>query len=41
MEMLGGGGHQAGAAAQLEGVTIDEAINMLKEKIEIYLKEKD
>ncbi len=41
MEMLGGGGHQAGAAAQLEGVTMDEAINMLKEKIEIYLKEKD
>ena len=41
MEMLGGVGHQAGAAAQLEGVTIDEAINMLKEKIEIYLKEKD
>lgn len=41
MEMLGGGGHQAGAAAQLEGVTIDEAINMLKEKIEIYLEEKE
>lgn len=41
MEMLGGGGHQAGAAAQLEGVTIDEAINMLKEKINIYLEEKD
>lgn len=41
MEMLGGGGHQAGAAAQLEGVTIDEAINMLKEKIDIYIKEKE
>ncbi len=40
MEKLGGGGHQAGAAAQLEGVTIDEAIEMLKKKIEEYLEEK-
>ncbi len=41
MEKLGGGGHQAGAAAQLEGVTIDEAIEMLKKKIEEYLEEKN
>ncbi|MDO5388812.1 MAG: DHH family phosphoesterase [Clostridia bacterium] len=41
MEMLGGGGHQAGAAAQLENVTMDEAIALLKEKIEEYLKEKN
>lgn len=41
MEMLGGGGHQAGAAAQLEGVTIDEAIEVLKEKIQKYLEEND
>ncbi len=41
MEKLGGGGHQAGAAAQLEGVTIDEAIEMLKQKIEEYLEEKN
>lgn len=39
MEMLGGGGHQAGAAAQLENMTIDEAIDLLKEKIEKYLEE--
>ncbi len=39
METLGGGGHQAGAAVQLEGVTIDEAIDLLKEKIDKYLEE--
>lgn len=41
MEKLGGGGHQAGAAAQLEGVTMDEAIKLLKEKIEEYLEESE
>ncbi len=39
MEKLGGGGHQAGAAAQLDNVTIGEAINILKETIEIYIEE--
>ncbi|MDO4301301.1 MAG: DHH family phosphoesterase [Clostridia bacterium] len=41
MEKLGGGGHQAGAAAQLENVTMEEAIEILKEKIEEYLKENE
>lgn len=41
MEKLGGGGHQAGAAAQLDGVDIDEAIALLKEKIEEYLEENE
>lgn len=39
MEKLGGGGHQAGAAAQLSNVTINEAVDLLKEKIDEYLKE--
>ena len=41
MEKLGGGGHQAGAAAQLEGVTMEEAVNLLKEKIEEYIEESE
>ena len=41
MEKLGGGGHQSGAAAQLENVTIDEAIEILKEKIDEYLEESE
>ncbi len=40
MEMLGGGGHQAGAAAQLENTTMEEAISLLKETIEKYMKER-
>lgn len=33
MEKMGGGGHFAGAAVQLRGVTINEAVEQLKEKI--------
>lgn len=40
MEKLGGGGHQAGAAAQIENVTMDEAIEILKKAIEEYLEER-
>lgn len=40
MEKLGGGGHQAGAAAQISNVTIEEAIDLLKQKIEQFLREK-
>lgn len=39
MEKLGGGGHQAGAAAQISGVSMEEAIDKLKEVITEYLKE--
>jgi c-di-AMP phosphodiesterase-like protein len=39
MEKLGGGGHQAGAAAQLRDTTIDEARTLLLEKIDEYLEE--
>ena len=39
MEDLGGGGHLTSAAAQLLGVTIDEAETMLIEAIDKYLKE--
>ena len=39
MEKLGGGGHQAGAAAQLQNATIAEAIETLKETIEQYIEE--
>lgn len=39
MEKLGGGGHQAGAAAQIENVSIEEARDMLERKIEEYIKE--
>ncbi len=38
MEKLGGGGHQAGAAAQVPDTTIEEIIAILKEKIEEYLR---
>lgn len=41
MEMLGGGGHQTGAATQIDNVSIDEAIEILKEKINEYLEEKE
>ncbi len=39
MEKMGGGGHQAGAAAQLKNVTVSEAIGILKENIEMYIEE--
>jgi c-di-AMP phosphodiesterase-like protein len=39
MEKLGGGGHQTGAAAQLSGMSIDSAIELLEEKIDEYLEE--
>ncbi len=39
MEKLGGGGHQAGAAAQLKDVTIAQAIEIIKETIEQYIEE--
>ena len=34
MELLGGGGHQTMAAAQLEGETFENALNMLKNAID-------
>ena len=37
MEKLGGGGHHSMAAAQLSGVTPEEAFALLKEKIDEYL----
>lgn len=39
MEKLGGGGHQAGAAAQLGNMNIYDAVDLLKEKIEEYMEE--
>ncbi len=39
MEQLGGGGHHSMAAAQLTDVTPREAFDLLKEKIDDYLKE--
>ena len=39
MEKLGGGGHQAGAAAQLENVSMEEARELLESKIEEYIEE--
>ena len=42
MEKLGGGGHQTMAAAQLEGVTCDEAAEKLKAVIdELHLEEQE
>lgn len=38
MEHLGGGGHRAVAGAQLEGVTIDQAKNMVKQVIDEMLE---
>ncbi|MGE7623382.1 DHH family phosphoesterase [Viridibacillus sp. NPDC096237] len=38
MEELGGGGHLTNAACQIDVTTIDEAINMLKEAIEVVLE---
>ncbi len=39
MEKLGGGGHQTGAAAQINNIDLKAATKLLKEKIEEYLKE--
>lgn len=39
MEKLGGGGHQAGAAAQLRDMDIDSARELLLSKIDEYLEE--
>ncbi|WP_280771250.1 DHH family phosphoesterase [Salipaludibacillus daqingensis] len=38
MEMMDGGGHLTNAATQLEGATIEEAEETLKEKIDNYFK---
>ena len=39
MEKLGGGGHQTGAAAQLPHTQVEDAVKILEEKIDEYLKE--
>lgn len=39
MEKMGGGGHQSGAATQLHDAKLDDAIEMLKNTIDEYLKE--
>ena len=39
MEKLGGGGHLGVAGAQLKSMDIENAKNLLKEKIDEYLKE--
>ncbi len=39
LEKLGGGGHMGVAGAQLEGITLDEAKNILIEKINEYFAE--
>ncbi len=39
MEKLGGGGHQNGAAAQLDDITLEEAEALLHEKIDEYMAE--
>jgi c-di-AMP phosphodiesterase-like protein len=39
MEKLGGGGHQNGAAAQLDDTTLEEAEALLHEKIDEYMAE--
>ncbi len=41
MEKLGGGGHQSISATQIPNVTIEQAIDMLKEAIDEYFKEED
>lgn len=41
MEKLGGGGHQSVSATQIQDVTIEEAIDMLKEAIDEYFKEEE
>ena len=39
MEKMGGGGHQSGAAAQLKDSSTEDAIALLKQTIEEYLKQ--
>jgi c-di-AMP phosphodiesterase-like protein len=39
LEKLGGGGHLTVAGAQLSGLTMEEAIDLLKKAVEEYLKE--
>ncbi len=39
LESIGGGGHQVSAGAQLKEVSLQEAINVLEDAIENYLKE--
>ena len=39
MEKLGGGGHLSVAGAQIQGVTKEEAIELVKKKIDEYLEE--
>ncbi len=41
MERMGGGGHMNIAGSQLEGVTVEEAINQLKETLDQMLDEGD
>ena len=41
MEKLGGGGHQSVSATKIADVTIDDAINMLKDVIDEYFKEEE
>ncbi|WP_088036663.1 DHH family phosphoesterase [Evansella clarkii] len=38
MEMMGGGGHLTNAATQLDDITIEEAEDLLKDKIDNYFK---
>lgn len=39
MEILGGGGHQTGAAAQLDVDTIEDGVEILKKTIDEYMQE--
>ena len=41
MERLGGGGHMNIAGAQLDGFTMEEAMNCLKETIKLMIEEGD
>jgi c-di-AMP phosphodiesterase-like protein len=38
MERLGGGGHISSAGCQFEGVSIDEAISMLKNQLDAMIE---
>ncbi|MBQ9518968.1 MAG: DHH family phosphoesterase [Firmicutes bacterium] len=40
MEKMGGGGHISGAACQLKDMTVEAALNLLKDKIDEYLEDK-
>ena len=41
MEKLGGGGHRTIAAAQIQGISVEEAKNRLKEVIRQMMDEGD